>query len=52
MSEQLEYVGDTKFSPCDIKAEATLDRLPTFITVDELGRKMEEVKARWREVAK
>ena len=25
MSEQLEYVGDTKFSPCDIKAEATLE---------------------------
>ena len=23
-----------------------------FITVDELGRKMEEVKARWREAAK
>ena len=25
MTEQLEYVGDTKFSPCDIKAKVNLE---------------------------
>ncbi len=43
MTEQLEYVGDTKFSSCDIKPKATLE--------DWLSRAREEFAMKGQAVA-